>query len=95
MFGLMGNGSAIVISISPGLLGCPESRISPIYNRSLAAKKTWMVLGARTLELITGFTTNILQAQGGYPAIGNFIAAEAGGFGLQAIGAEDNFSLTF
>jgi hypothetical protein len=34
-------------------------------------------------------------AHDGFPVIGNFIAARVDGFGFQAIGAEDNFSLTF
>jgi hypothetical protein len=33
-----------------------------------------------------------IPAQGGYPAIGNFIAAGVDGFGFPGIGAEDNFS---
>jgi hypothetical protein len=43
---------------------------------------------------VAGFGPH-MPAQDGYPVIGNFIAAGVDGFGFEAIGTEDNFSLTF
>jgi hypothetical protein len=45
------------LRISPGILDCSEAKASSIYLRALATKKTWLVLGTGTLELILSLLT--------------------------------------